>query len=69
MSRRVWAKLRTVLTDSATAQEILDLMRSLNRSLGTTFVFSTHDPMVMDYARRLVRLRDGRVVQVEEKEG
>ena len=52
----------TANLDSTTASEILDLMRSLNRSLGTTFVFSTHDPMVMDHARRLVRLRDGRVV-------
>ncbi len=57
----------TANLDSATARDILDLMRALNRSLGTTFVFSTHDPMVMDYARRLVRLRDGRVARVEEK--
>ncbi len=52
----------TANLDSATAREILDLMLALNHSLGTTFVFSTHDPMVMDYARRLVRLRDGKVV-------
>ncbi|MCP3962841.1 MAG: ABC transporter ATP-binding protein [bacterium] len=58
----------TANLDSATAQEILDLMRSFNRSLGTTFVFSTHDPMVMDYARRLVRLRDGKVAAIEERE-
>ncbi len=58
----------TANLDSGTASEILDLMRELNRSLGTTFVFSTHDPMVMDYARRLVRLRDGKVVQVEERD-
>ncbi len=57
----------TANLDSATAREILDLMRTLNQSLGTTFVFSTHDPMVMDYARRLVRLRDGKVVAIEEK--
>ena len=59
----------TANLDSATAQEILDLMRALNRSLGTTFIFSTHDPMVMDYARRLVRMRDGNVVAIEDKEG
>ncbi len=52
----------TANLDSVTAKEILELMRSLNRSLGATFIFSTHDPMVMDFARRLVRLRDGKVV-------
>jgi putative ABC transport system ATP-binding protein len=36
-------------------------MLDLNRREGTTFLFSTHDRMVMDYARRLVELRDGRV--------
>jgi len=42
-------------------KEILDLMLELNRKAGTTFIFSTHDRMVMDCARRLVELRDGRV--------
>ncbi len=55
----------TANLDSETAREILDLMRELNGSLGTTFIFSTHDPMVMAYARRLVRLRDGRVIADE----
>ncbi len=59
----------TANLDSATAREILELMRALNRSHGTTFVFSTHDPMVMDFARHLVRLRDGKVVAVEDKDG
>ena len=59
----------TANLDSSTAREILELMRVLNRSHGTTFVFSTHDPMVMDFARCLVRLRDGKVVAVEDKEG
>ncbi len=58
----------TANLDSATAKEILDLMRALNRSLGTTFVFSTHDPMVMGYARRLVRLRDGKVAEDVESD-
>ena len=58
----------TANLDSVTAREILDLMRALNRSHGTTFIFSTHDPRVMDYARRLVRLRDGQVVEIEEKD-
>ena len=36
-------------------------MRRLNRQFGSTFIFSTHDAMVMDYAARLVRLQDGRI--------
>ena len=52
----------TANLDSETAREILDLMRELNQQLGATFIFSTHDPMVMAYARRLVRLRDGQVI-------
>ena len=43
-------------------------MLALNKSEGTTFIFSTHDPMVMDYARRLVRLRDGEIESDESKE-
>jgi putative ABC transport system ATP-binding protein len=36
-------------------------MRRLNREQKTTFVFSSHDPMVIAYARRVIRLRDGRL--------
>lgn len=51
----------TANLDSKTGKEILDLMLELNRKEGSTFIFSTHDPMVMEYARRLVRLKDGTV--------
>jgi putative ABC transport system ATP-binding protein len=51
----------TANLDSKTGEEILQLMLALNRSVGTTFIFSTHDRMVMDYARRLILLKDGRV--------
>ncbi len=51
----------TANLDSDTGREILDLMVALNQKHGTTFVFSTHDQMVMDYARRLVKLHDGQV--------
>lgn len=60
--RLVLADEPTANLDSITGREILDLMRELNRELGITFIFSTHDRMVMDYAQRLVVLRDGRVV-------
>lgn len=52
----------TANLDSATAAALLDVMEQLNRTHGTTFIFSTHDPQVMARARRVVRLRDGQVV-------
>ncbi len=51
----------TANLDSETALSLLDLMEGLNRSHGTTFLFSTHDPRVMQRARRLIRLLDGRI--------
>jgi putative ABC transport system ATP-binding protein len=58
----------TANLDSVISREILELMVSLNKSEGTTFIFSTHDQMVMDYASRLIRLRDGQVVSDEARE-
>lgn len=53
----------TANLDSGTATRLLELMAQLNREDGMTFLFSTHDPLVMETARRLVRLRDGRVIE------
>ncbi|MCY3610669.1 MAG: ABC transporter ATP-binding protein [Gemmatimonadetes bacterium] len=53
----------TANLDSATADALLDVMEQLNRDNGTTFVFSTHDPRVMERASRLIRLVDGRVAE------
>jgi len=58
----------TANLDSGTASRLLDLMRELNREEGVTFLFSTHDPMVMEAARRLVRLHDGRIVEDEVRD-
>ncbi|HNY20582.1 MAG TPA: ABC transporter ATP-binding protein [Treponemataceae bacterium] len=55
----------TANLDSKTGEEILALMESLNARHGTTFVFSTHDPMVMRHAKRIVRLHDGEIVSDE----
>ena len=52
----------TANLDSATGAALMDLMRQLNEEKGVTFVFSTHDTMVMERARRLVRLKDGQIV-------
>jgi putative ABC transport system ATP-binding protein len=58
----------TANLDSATGREILELMAALNKSEGTTFIFSTHDQMVMDYAKRLIRIRDGQIESDEAKQ-
>ena len=57
----------TANLDSDTAEEIMTLMQELNERLGTTFVFSTHDPLVMDHATRLVGLKDGRIESDEPR--
>jgi putative ABC transport system ATP-binding protein len=51
----------TANLDSETGAALLDMMRQLNRKTGMTFLFSTHDKMVMDRADRVITLKDGRV--------
>ena len=53
----------TANLDSVTGAAIVDLMKSINDSEGTTFIFSTHDQRVMSYAHRAVRLEDGLIVE------
>ncbi|OHD12445.1 MAG: ABC transporter [Spirochaetes bacterium GWB1_48_6] len=55
----------TANLDSTTGEAILELMSEMNQKFGTTFVFSTHDKMVMEKARRLVMLHDGQIVSDE----
>ncbi|GGX64101.1 ABC transporter ATP-binding protein [Saccharospirillum salsuginis] len=57
----------TANLDSQTGADLLDMMHELNRKEGMTFVFSTHDPMIMERATRLVHLRDGRIEQEEHR--
>jgi putative ABC transport system ATP-binding protein len=57
----------TANIDSATATEILDLMRSLNEEEKITFLFSTHDSLVMKFARRIIKLHDGMVVNGQQQ--
>lgn len=51
----------TANLDSKTSREIIDLMKELNEKEGTTFLFSTHDPMVMEHAQRLITITDGKI--------
>jgi putative ABC transport system ATP-binding protein len=57
----------TANLDSVIGREILELMVKLNQKEGTTFIFSTHDQMVMDFARRIVHIRDGQIERDEVK--
>lgn len=58
----------TANLDSATSNDLLDLMWELNGEMGITFLFSTHDETVIDRARRVVRLVDGRIDRVENRD-
>jgi putative ABC transport system ATP-binding protein len=57
----------TANLDSETGNGLLEMMKKMNEEKNVTFIFSTHDKMVMDYARRLILLRDGRLVDDQVK--
>jgi putative ABC transport system ATP-binding protein len=57
----------TANLDSQTAEGLLDLMLRLNTRYRTTFIFSSHDPLVISRARRIIRLRDGRLEDDREQ--
>ncbi len=57
----------TANLDSKTGSDLLEMMRKLNSDTGMTFIFSTHDPMVMESAKRLITLRDGKIDSDETK--
>jgi putative ABC transport system ATP-binding protein len=61
----------TANLDSVTGQNILDLMKELNRTEKTTFIFSTHDARVMEHASQIVQLADGKILSrvVPKREG
>lgn len=56
----------TANLDSASAETLLDIMESLNRTENITFIFSTHDARVMKKARRIITLEDGKVLKDEK---
>ncbi len=57
----------TANLDSATGAALLDMMRELNEKTGMAFVFSTHDEMIMERARRVITIKDGRIAGDEKR--
>jgi len=57
----------TANLDSKTGNALIDLMKKLNTEQGITFVFATHDPKVMEAAKRVVTLEDGLIVKDESR--
>jgi putative ABC transport system ATP-binding protein len=57
----------TANLDSKSAENLLDIMEKLNREEKITFIFSTHDPRVMNKARRVILLEDGKITRDERK--
>ena len=57
----------TANLDSETGSGLIDMMYELNQKTGMTFLFSTHDPMVMEKAKRVITLKDGRIFEDRQK--
>jgi putative ABC transport system ATP-binding protein len=56
----------TANLDTTNGHQVMEIMTRLNRETGVTFVFATHDPRVVKFARRVVKLQDGLIVEDEE---
>ena len=70
VSRALASKPTLILADEPTAnldtengKQVMDIMAKLNKETGVTFIFATHDPRVIKYAKRVVTLRDGLIVE------
>jgi len=53
----------TANLDTANGKQVMEIMQRLNKETGVTFLFATHDPRVIKYARQVVTLRDGLIVE------
>ena len=58
----------TANLDSKTAQALMELLVHMNTDHNVTFIFSTHDKLVMDFSRRLIKLHDGKIVEDKRRE-
>jgi putative ABC transport system ATP-binding protein len=55
----------TANLDSQTGAHLIDIMENMNKNLGATFLFSTHDPLIMERAQKKITLKDGRIEKYE----
>jgi putative ABC transport system ATP-binding protein len=76
IARALATKPTLILADEPTAnldtkngEQVMEIMTRLNKETGVTFVFATHDPRVIKYARRVVTLRDGLIAENGAGEG
>jgi putative ABC transport system ATP-binding protein len=53
----------TANLDTNNGKQIMEIMTRLNQETGVTFIFATHDPRVIKYARRVITLRDGTIIE------
>jgi putative ABC transport system ATP-binding protein len=58
----------TANLDSATGEQIIELMKKINREQETTFIFSTHDPTIVEIADHIIKLQDGKIIHEERRE-
>jgi len=59
----ILADAPTANLDTANGQQVIEIMANLNKETGITFVFATHDPRVFKYAKRVITMRDGQIVE------
>ena len=59
----------TANLDTENGEQVMDIMKKLNKETKTTFVFATHDPRVIKYANRVVTLQDGLITKDEKVNG
>ncbi len=59
----------TANLDSSTGEQIIELMKKINRELNTTFIFSTHDAKIVEVADHIIRLKDGLIVENKRMSG
>ena len=58
----VFADEPTANLDSKASKKLLRLLRDLNKKRNVTFLFSSHDPLVLDFATRIIHIQDGRIM-------
>ncbi|WP_287370705.1 ABC transporter ATP-binding protein [Oceanithermus sp.] len=63
----IFADEPTANLDSKTGLALIEYMKRLNREKGVTFIFSTHDPRLLEHVRRVVHLEDGRIAYEEDR--